>query len=164
MRKFLILVASITFFSGCAKKKPSIIYENDTDYKDWINQQTVKNVPNAHSGFSSSVIDSAHIYSLGFSKTIEDITNEKVKEVEFSYWVYTKSEGAKASTVFSVDFNGNNVDWSGRAVPLRKDTWAEVKEIYKLSEKAQLNNKLSVYVWNGSKEEILIDDLKIRFK
>jgi hypothetical protein len=163
MRKLFVLIASISLLSSCAKKKP-IIYENDTDFKEWINQQTVKNVPNPHSGFSASVIDSAHNYSLGFSKPIENISNDKFKEVEVSYWVFAKSDQAKANTVFSVDFNGKNVDWSGRAVPFRKDAWTEVKETYKISDKAQPNNQLSVYVWNTSKEELLIDDFKLRFK
>lgn len=163
MRKFLILIASFALLTACTKKK-QIVYENDTDYKDWINQQTVKNVPNPHSGFSSSVTDSTHPYSLGFSKIIENIGADKFKEVEVTYWIYTKSDLAKAHTVFSVDFSGKNIDWSGRLAPLKKEAWIEVKEIYKLSGKAQPNNQLSVYVWNVSKEEVLIDDLKIRFK
>jgi hypothetical protein len=164
MNKLLIALTAITFLTSCAKKKP-IIYKNDTDAHDWINQKTVKDVATPHSGPSSSVIDSTYVFSLGLSKTIEEIGNGKFKEVEFSYWVYAKSDKAKLSTVFSVDFNGQNIDWEGRQVMIRElNTWIEVRETYKLSAKAQPNNQLTMYALNGSKEEILIDDLQFEFK
>jgi hypothetical protein len=164
MNKLLIALTAIAFLTSCAKKKPTI-YKNDTDSHDWINQKTVKDVATPHSGPSSCVIDSTYIFSLGLSKTIEEIGNGKFKEVEFSYWVYAKSDKAKLSTVFSVDFNGQNVDWEGRQVNIRElNTWIEVRETYKLSAKAQPNNQLTMYALNGSKEEILIDDLQFEFK
>jgi hypothetical protein len=162
MNKLMIILASVTLFASCAKKKP-VVFENDTDFHDWINPQSIKDIPNAHSGFSASVIDSSRKFSLGFSKTIEGIG--KVKEVTFSYWVFAKNENAKVSTVFSVDFNGQNIDWSGRPVLIKEfNKWIEVHETYKISDKAKPNNQLTTYVLNESKEQIYIDDLKVEFK
>ncbi|HRG54331.1 MAG TPA: hypothetical protein PLL00_16000, partial [Bacteroidia bacterium] len=109
----IIAVASIAIFTSCSKKK-QFIYENDTDFHEWINQQSVKSSPIAHSGVSVSIIDSTHEYSLGLSKTIANISDQKLTQVKFSYWVYVKSDQAKASTVLSIDLNGKNNLWEGR--------------------------------------------------
>lgn len=164
MRKLFILIASTAFLAGCTKKNP-IVYENDTDFMEWINQQTIKNVPNAHSGFSASVVDSSHAYSLGFSKDLEKISATKLKEVQFSYWVLYKSEQTKASTVISIDFNGKNTLWDGRLVVVNGlNKWTQIIETFKIPDNIPLNNHLSLYVWNNSKEEFMIDDLKITVK
>ncbi len=164
MYKFILTIVSIALLTSCGKKKPAI-YENDTDSKEWINQLNIRQVPEAHSGSSACVVDSAHPYSLGFSNRIENINSNKFKEVEFSYWIYAKTDHIKANTVFSIDFNGKSVDWSGRPVLIKElNKWMEVKEIYRLSEKAEPNNQFSAYVWNTTNGEFLIDDLKISFK
>lgn len=165
MHKLLILLASFTLLSSCAKKKSTTTYENDTDFTEWINQHTVKDVPNPHSGSRSSVVDSANAFSLGFSKKLEKISNTKFKEVQFSYWVLYKSNQAKASTVISIDADGKNNYWDGRLVVVKDlNRWTEVREIFKIPESIALNNQLSLYVWNNSKEEFLVDDLKVSFK
>lgn len=164
MKKLLITLTAFALLTGCSKKKPTV-FENDTDFHDWINQKTVKESGQAHSGSTVSVMDSVHMYSLGFSKTLENISSNKFKEVTFSYWVYVKSDKAKVTTVFSVDFNGQNIDWMGRPVNIRElNKWTQVQEVYKISPNAKPNNQLTIYALNESKEEILIDDLKLEFK
>ncbi len=163
MNKLLIIIASITLLSSCSKKKPAV-YENDADFHDWINEKTVKETQ-AHSGVHASVIDSVNIFSLGFSKTIEDIGSGKWKEVHLSYWMYAKSDKAKINTVFSIDFNKENINWEGRPVNIKElNTWVQVNETYKLPEAAKFNNQFTSYVLNESKEEVIIDDLKYEFK
>lgn len=163
MYKYFIAIFSLAFFASCSDKKQAI-YENDADSREWINQQSIKNSPNAHSGSSVSVMDSTHSYSLGLCKTIENIGIGKLKEVHFSYWVFMKSDQAKASSVISVDFNGKNVHWDGHPVKAELNKWVLIDETYTLPEKIDLNNQLSVYVWNNSKEEILVDDIRIKLK
>lgn len=164
MNKLLILLASVTLLASCSKKKPTV-YENDTDLHDWINQKTIKVMDQVHSGSSAAVIDSAHTFSLGFSKTIEDISSNKFKEVDFSYWIFVKSDKAKLSTVFSIDFNGQNIDWAGRPVTIKElNKWIQIRETYKIPATAKPNNQLTMYALNESKEEILMDDLKLEFK
>lgn len=160
----VIAIASITLLTSCSKKK-QFVYENDTDFHEWINQQYVKNVPNPHSGMTSSVIDSVHAYSLGLSKTIANISDQKLTQVKFSYWVYVKSDQAKASAVISIDLNGKNNFWEGR--PLKGaalNTWTQIEETFAIPDKLDPNNVIALYVWNNSKEEILVDDLKMVFK
>lgn len=164
MYKLFISLISIALLSSCSEKK-NILYENDTDFHDWINQQNIKNVSNPHSGFSSCVLDSTHEYSLGFSKTIQKISAKPIKKIKFSYWAFLKNDLAKATTVFSVDFNGKNINWDGRPLAVREtNKWIQVQETYQLPKVAQPNNEISFYVWNNSKQEIWIDDLKIEFE
>jgi hypothetical protein len=163
MNKLLIILASLALLTGCSKKKTAV-YENDLDFHDWINEKTIKETE-SHSGVHASVIDSSHIFSLGFSKTLEDIGTGKFKEVEFSYWMLVKSDKAKLSTVFSIDFNKQNIDWTGRPVNVKElNKWVQVRETYKLPAAAKFNNQFSAYVLNESKEEIAIDDIRVEFK
>lgn len=164
MYKLFVTVFAIAFLTGCSEKKQAI-YENDADGHEWINQQSIKDVPNPHSGSAVSIIDSAHSFSVGLCKTIENIGIGKIKEVHFSYWVNMKSNQAKASTVISVDFNGKNVHWDGHPVKVTElNKWTLIDETFTLPENVELNNQLSAYVWNNSKEEILVDDLRIKLK
>ena len=165
MRKLLaaLTVLSLPFLSSCMKKK-EFIYEADCDYHEWTNMYTVKTVPNPHSGVRVSCIDSTHEYSLGFSKTIANISDKKLKQVKLSYWVFITSDKAKATSVISIDFQGKNNYWDGRPVKGTLNTWVQVEEIFKIPENTDSNNQLSLYVWNNSKEEILIDDINIVFK
>ncbi len=163
MRKLFIFLASIVLLGGCSKKNP-VTFENDTDDHDWINQQTIKDIPNAHSGLSASVLDSVHQYSLGFRKTIESI-GIKPKKIEFSYWLFVKSENHKASTILSIDFEGKNIDWQGRPVTaLEINKWVQVVESFTLPKTINPNYKVSLYVWQTSKEEVVVDDLMVTFK
>ncbi len=160
----IIAVASIAIFTSCSKKK-QFIYENDTDFHEWINQQSVKSSPIAHSGVSVSIIDSTHEYSLGLSKTIANISDQKLTQVKFIYWAFIKSDQAKASTVLSIDLNGKNNLWEGRSLKgATLNTWTQIEETFAIPDKLDPSNVISLYIWNNSKEEILIDDLKIVFK
>ena len=164
MNKFLIAIATVSLLASCSGKK-STIYENDTDFHDWVNQRSIKVRDNAHSGSSVSVLDSANVFSLGFSRTIEKISSKTVSEVRFSYWYFATSPNAKITTVCSVDFTGKNVQWEGHPVKqVELNKWIQVEEIYKFSNNVKQNNEVAVYVLNESKEEILIDDLKVEFK
>jgi hypothetical protein len=160
----VLTIISMAFLSSCSKKK-QFIYENDADWHEWLNQTTVKKVANAHSGTNVSVIDSTHQFSLGLSKTLSNISDRKLTQVKFSYWVFVTSDVAKASTVISIDFNGKNVIWEGRPVKgAVLNTWTRIEETFAISSSVDLNNTISLYVLNNCKEEILVDDIKYEFK
>ncbi len=164
MNKLFIILAATVLFGACSEKK-NIVYENDTDYHDWINQQTIKSVSEPHSGSSASVSDSTHPYSLGFRKTIKNISSTKIKKVKFSYWVYSMNDSINATTVFSVDFNGKNISWEGRPLKVEElNKWVYKIEEFGLPRDAQPNNEVSLYIWNNAKQEIWLDDLKVEFE
>lgn len=160
----VVAIVSMAFLTSCSKKK-QFIYENDADSKEWLNQSTIKMVGNPHSGMNASVIDSTHQYSLGLTKVFSNINDKLPTQVKFSYWAFVKSDQVKATTVISIDFNGQNKHWDGR--PLKGavlNTWTKIEETFSIPAKTDLNNAISLYVWNNCKEEILIDDIKCEFK
>lgn len=159
----VLAITSFALLTSCSKKK-QYVYENDTDYHEWINMQSIKDVPNPHSGSSVSIIDSVHQYSLGLSKTVENISDQKLTQVKVSYWAFVKSDLAKATTVISIDFNGKNLFWDGRPLKGTLNKWVQMEETFAIPSSINKNNQISIYVWNNSKEEILIDDLKMVFK
>lgn len=166
MRKLFITIICVTLLASCSKRNPAI-YENDTEPHDWIGQTSITEVSNSHSGKSVSLIDSLNPYSLGLQKKIEDIAEGKFKTINFSYWVYLKSDSIKALTVLSIDYEGKNLNWEG--LPLLKDKvkelnkWVQVNETFKMPSSAEPDHNITLYVWNPSKEEVLIDDLRIVF-
>jgi hypothetical protein len=160
----VLTVISMAFLTSCSKKKP-FIYENDADGHEWINQNTIREIPNAHSGKNVCVLDSIHLYSLGLSKTMSNISDKKLTQVKFSYWVFVTSDKAKATAVLSIDFNGKNKSWDGREMKGQVlNTWTKIEETFSIPASADLNNDVSLYVWNTSKEQILVDDIRYEFK
>lgn len=167
MRTLFITLSAIAILTSCSEKQP-IVFSNDTEpSQEWLNQETIKPRPNAHSGKTVSVIDSINTYSLGFKKTFKDIATDKIKTATLSYWVYLKNSTAKANTVYSVDFEGKNVNWEGP--PLHEkvkeyNKWVQVSETFNIKDNTDPKSTMTFYVWNISKEEILVDDIKITFK
>jgi hypothetical protein len=165
MRKLFIAITCIAILASCSKKNPAI-YENDTEPHEWVGQTSITPIANSHSGKSVSLIDSLNPYSLGLQKKIEDIAEGKFKTINFSYWIYLKSDSIKANTVLSIDYDGKNLNWEGR--PLKGkvkefNKWVQINEKFTLPPTAEPDNTITLYVWNPSKEEVLIDDLRIVF-
>jgi hypothetical protein len=171
MRFVIPYIFSFTFcilFYSCSDeeqkdiKKQGIIFENDMEPHEWGGAITIKERPNAHSGKSVSVMDSINAYSLIFVKPIDDISKEKIKSVTYSYWIFMKNANAKANTVLSIDSNDKNILWAGRPVAAKElNKWAQVIETFDLPDTIEPKYSLRLYVWNISKEEILVDDFKI---
>jgi hypothetical protein len=175
MRLLLITTLSTTMLllNSCFHKKnpevkQSVIFSNNAEIDDWTPVATIKQNANAHSGKYVSVIDSVNVYSLGLSKKIIDISTQKIDSVIISYWVYLKNNSANACTVISVETpQGKSAYWDGpslRSKAKELNKWIEVKESFKLPADTDKNNVLKLYVWNKSKEEILLDDFKVEFK
>jgi hypothetical protein len=165
MRTLLIAIAIMALLSNCSEKQP-IVYENDTEPHEWGGINTIKERPNAHSGKSVSIIDSITPYSLTFGKRLEEISPDKIKSVLISYWVYFKNPNTKANTVLSINLDGKNNGWQSSPVENKVkelNTWTQITEIFPVPENIDPKNVLALYVWNNSKEEILIDDFHIEF-
>lgn len=164
MRTLIITLAAITILTSCSEKK-TIVYENDTEPHEWIGQITVKDRPNAHSGKSVSVIDSLNPYSLGFRKNIKDISTEKIKKITYSYWILTKSNNIKVASVLSIDSEGKNINWQGHPQEgnlKEPNKWVKVSDTFEIPANAEGKDVLSLFVWNTSKEEILVDDFEVK--
>jgi len=174
MRLLFLLFPVTVLFIGCAQKSEKIettsilMSYNNTESGEWTNLYNVKPYSNAHSGKSVAFIDSLTTYSLGYSNFMENISKTKSDSVIFSYWAFLKNDKAMAKTVFSIDdkTSGKNIFWAGNPLKERVkeyNKWVKITETFKIP--ANINPKyfVSIYVWNNSKEEILLDDFSITF-
>jgi hypothetical protein len=169
---FSFLMAAV-IFTGCenksqesTSKKPIVFSNNMEPDPEWIGTETIKERPNAHSGKSVSVTDSVNQYSLGFNKRAGDASEDKIKKVVFSYWIFFKNANCKANSVISIDGDGKNIYWLGAPVQDRVkeyNKWVQVNEVFNIPVDIKPDNSIKLYVWNVSKEEILVDDLHITF-
>lgn len=165
MRTLFITLSAVVILTGCSEKKP-ISFENDTEPHDWTQGFTIKERSNAHSGKFVSVIDSTNSFSLAFHKKIQDISEEKIKSVTFSYWIFVSDLNAKGKTVLGVDDEGKLIDWQGRIFQDRvsePNKWVQISETFTIPDKVEPKDILSLCVWNESKSEILVDDFQVTF-
>ncbi len=174
MRTILFFSAVALFVSSCSspETKPTIspitMAYNNTEPDDWNNAYATKPTDNAHSGKTVAYVDSAVEFSLGYSKSMANISKTPIDSVVFSYWVFMKDNKAKAKTVLSIDKadKSKNLFWAGYLIDEKVkeyNKWMQVTESFKLPANMDPTSVLKLYVWNNSKEEILLDDFKVEF-
>ena len=173
MYKLVLISMAVILFSNCStnenKRKEAIYMSyNNTELDEWNGTYSIKKSDNAHSGKSVAFIDSATTYSMGYIKTIENISKTKLDSVVFSYWILCKNDKAIAKTVISIDnaTDNKNVFWAGNPIKDKVkeyNKWVQISESFKLPANIDPKNILKLFVWNNSKEEILLDDFKVEF-
>ena len=173
MRTLLLLSSATLMISSCSKpetkvKEPVAMSYNNTELDEWNGIYSTRKTDNAHSGKTVAFVDSATTYSMGYSKSLETISKTKIDSVIFSYWAFLKSNKAKAKTVLSIDKpdNSKNVFWLGNPIEDKVkeyNKWVFVTETFRLPPNLDPKNVLKLYIWNNSKEEILLDDFKVEF-
>lgn len=173
MRILLLLSSTILLITGCSRqetkiKDPLTMSFNNTELNEWTGIYSTKNSEIAHSGKTVAFLDSSTIYSMGYLKSLENISKTKIDSVVFSYWIFCKNNKAKAKTVISIDKadNTKNLFWVGNPIEDKVkeyNKWVFVSESFVLPPNMDTKNILKLYVWNNSKEEILLDDLKVEF-
>ncbi len=173
MRTLLFISSAVILFSGCSApetkvNEPILMSYNNTEPNDWNSLYTIKKSDNAHSGMNVAFVDASTEYSMGYLKSIENISKSKLDSVTFSYWAFCKDNKAKAQTVISIDLpdNAKNLFWAGHPMQDKVkeyNKWIKITESFKLPPNIDTKSVLKLYVWNNSKEEILLDDFKVEF-
>ena len=172
MRTLIITLAITSILASCSTKevkpeKSTIVFENNAEIDEWAPIQSIKQVPNAHSGKFVSVIDSVAPYGLGISKSFKEIGNQQTDSVLFNFWIFVKNINTDAKTICDiVDPTGKDIQWMG--VPIKDkvkeaNKWIEIKEVFKMPANINKENYIKLFVMNTSKDEILIDDIRITF-
>lgn len=167
MRKVLLFATmSIMLFSCSNTEKQEKTITNDMeDAKTWGTASlVVKDV--AHSGVYSCKLDSAHIYSAGVQSAFKKILNVLPKEVKVKVWVYSFQPDPDATIVLSVSNNGQTKYWKNSALLGVKNAkeWTEVNAFFELPANLDINDEVSVLVWNPNKQNLYIDDLDVSFE
>lgn len=146
---------------------PKATFTQSLEHEEWGSMHTIREIEGAHTGKRVSLIDSLNLYSVGLNKPVRSISSEKFDSVAFTYWIYFKSPKASAKSVVSIDdATGKNIFWAGNIVNEKAkefNKWVEVKDGFKLPSSINPEHFIKLYLWNTSKEEILIDDLNVTF-
>ena len=174
MKNTLFAITSgLLLFTACSEEaqkatEPKTSSYCNTEQDEWGPFYNLRKNENAHSGKTTAFVDSSLEYSFGYSKLFGDITKGKIDSVAISYWVYFKNDKAKARTVLSIQkAEGEKPSfWMGNDVQEKikeYNKWMQVREVYNIPQGIDPQCMLKAYVWNNSKEEILLDDFKIDF-
>ncbi len=170
MKKISLLLSSVLLLGiySCSKKnKSDLVFSNDIDSQCGWNSKALVIKGTAHSGNYYTKVDSSIIYSDGFLAPIADISNKKFKGVKANVWALFKNMNADAKLVVSVEKNGQPLAWN--ASPLKNsiknpDQWTSIACVVNIPAEADLSSAyVKVFVWNLSKETILIDDFEVEF-
>ncbi len=175
--KYISLAAIAILLISCKQEEvkteevkpllPKAIFTQSLEHEEWGSMYTIRETDVAHTGRRVTVMDSSNIYSVGLVKPVKSISAEKIDSVAFTYWVYFKSPKASAKSVVSIDdASGKNIFWAGNIVNEKAkefNKWVEVKDGFKLPANINPEHFIKLYLWNTSKEEIMIDDLNVTF-
>jgi hypothetical protein len=169
MRKYLlVLIAATALATSCKRKKEPIVFSNDADQTiGWVNYHTVKADANAHSGGYVSLTDTVNQYSLTLKQKLSDVTKTGADKASVHVWVKPMGASPKACLIVSVDAPDKNYMWQClpvESIAKEANKWTEIAYKVKLPADAPENAHVSVYIWNTSKEQLLIDDMEVRFE
>lgn len=163
----LIVVSLLLSIASCGKRKAETFYNNCDKDGMWTGNSSLKDRPDAHSGGMVSVIDSTTEYSLTLNKQLNELVNGLPKEINVSAWVRYTNMNAKASLVLSIEKDGKVGIYE--VVDISKtikepNRWYLISKKVKVKSNISTDNLMKVYVWNNSKEEIWVDDIKVDVK
>ncbi len=133
--------------------------------EDLKNTQTIV-TGKASSGNKSAQLDSKNEYSVTYEKKFSDITNYwNIRIINCSIKLFTNENLKDILAILSIDgYNGKNIDWQSQPIIGTKGKWKEINFSFTISDdKIKDNNVLKIYIWNKSKNNFFIDDLKISF-
>jgi len=173
MRTLFLFSTFILVIAGCSNKEtkakePTISSSFNAEFEEWTSTYQTKKSDHAHSGERVAYVDAATVYSLGYLKSLGNLGKQKVDSIVFSYWAYCNTTAIKAQTVLSIDKadNSKNSYWTSSPVEAKlteTNKWIRISETFKLPANLDATNVLKLYVWNNSKEEMLLDDFKVDF-
>lgn len=120
----------------------------------------------AHSGHYSIKVDATTDFSIGYTKTLGQMSDRRVVKFKIDAWVLVPGADAKALLVTTFGESGAKpMKWTGFDVT--KDTptngdWQRVSEVIEVPAVATANTIFNLYLWRtGAPQPIYLDDLTV---
>ena len=148
------------------EQKLEVTYQSSVEPEVWINQHTLSG-DNARSWPWSSKLDSLNEFSYGFRSELRQISDTLPVYLEVSFWLFPTKPATDAELVVSVDSLTLNRFWTSislRDSLDRTGEWNEIRSRIRLPRNLRATDKISVYVWNGKKNNFWVDDLTLNFR
>jgi hypothetical protein len=123
----------------------------------------------AHSGQYSTKAFGKNSFSFSVERSASDIGLDNLSAVSMSAWIYVfpGKNDPLGSLVFQASNDNINAAWKGITVQgsdFPKGKWIKISGVFDLSDvKFKPGTKLTVFFWNNSSTDILIDDYYIVF-
>ena len=169
MKKKLYPLLFAALLIGCSKPtQKGLVYFNDFEsIKGWTDILLEKKP--VHSGIYSNRLDSVHVYGENLKLTFREIAPAILKKVKISVWVFIPDASIKGKLVMEINQpDKKNVFWIGKDLTdhvHKYGEWVEVVQEFTLVKKALLlpENSIKIFVWNLSKKQMYIDDMRVEF-
>ena len=119
----------------------------------------------AHSGNSVCELDSAHEFSVTFSKKLSEFQKGMPKAVKAGMWVRLDDSGKETTLVMSIEKDGKSIQWESQSLkPMIKkaQVWTEINTLFNIKSEVPQDAVMKVYLWNLGKQHLLIDDVVIK--
>lgn len=166
-----IVSAGDEYYYGELESNPFFETKNDLEsaYPNWSNPD--KTEQNSYSGIYSMQMNETQIYSPAFTFEIpETLVGKKNLYVIFSTMILQNKRNAADKALFVADISDN----AGKTVFYKKfkvkklpdhhmNRWTQESIGFKLPLITSEMEKIKFYIWNIGKEEMMVDDLSIRF-
>ncbi|HLK98725.1 MAG TPA: carbohydrate binding domain-containing protein [Hymenobacter sp.] len=164
---FLVLFSC----SSNEKESSAILASNDFDsLAGWTGGIAIPSLTRerAHSGkYSVKVDPTGSEYSNGYSGQLKELSDNKLKKINISAWVYLPDGNASAVLVTQIIDPSNNKTLLWEALNFTKEIktfnkWVKVEQEVTLPDNISYNSVLNVYMWRAtSTKPVFMDDLII---
>lgn len=169
MKSLIYIFVLILPFISCSRNRTKdnpLEFTNDVDkmayWSDYPNIVRFK----GHSGNFACKTDSIALYSLAFKRKIGEITDKPILRAEVSAWVFANNKNATGNIVCAIDSAPGKVyvylsDAFGNKLK-EPGKWTYVTSLFYFPNTYNPDFILSSYFWNTGKEDIYIDDFKVK--
>jgi hypothetical protein len=171
--QFIFLTFILFCFCNCGYNNKTLIFSNDMDmattWKGYSSSNVIY-VEKAHSGKYVCKLDVSNPFSPTFYSQIKKISSKPLKSLVISEWIFLKGGGSDPSLVADFrDKDEKTLEWlsePAKDAVLERNIWVNVYLTIDLTKNKRNNpeNYIRIYSLNNSKEEVLVDDLKISFE
>jgi hypothetical protein len=169
----ILLVVFLSLFWGSCHSsdgaQKGLVYANDfEDVKGWIHGLGLCTYP-VHSGSWACRMDTLHPYGPTVHLRFDEISTQPLKKVSYSIWCFLKTPNTQGKMIVAIDGGGKqNILYEAKDIrETIKETgkWVEFKGECDLSKGGfnRPDNSISVYPWNTSKGEMIVDDMQVTF-
>lgn len=159
-----ILVLLLFSFSCTSKKQVGgVAFSNDFENEFGWHDTPILTKGDAHSGQYFDAVG-PNGFSTTFKKRFSDIGINDPEKIKLSAWVKFPVLDSRASLVVSIDSAEGKPSFFWQSIAVEdfidsKDSWFKVEGEIELPKDIKPNYSLLVYVMNGCRKTILVDDL-----
>jgi hypothetical protein len=152
--------------SSCStetKRPDNELTHNDFDsLEGWGIEHPSLTREKAHSGQYAIKVQRGIDYSLTYSNLLGKMSPSKINKIKLSAWVYATKPTTASLTVQLTDGVDYNQGITLASKVKKPGEWTEVSQVFDLPANTAPTNRLKIYMWGASGDEIVyLDDLEV---